>query len=427
MDNLAQKLGRACIGAEFDLRVRKAKSVEIPEMLNSKDRSIWRALLGSAKVRVEERKRREVERELEIRLEELIDNRTKMIGNGLYHLTGGPWNPTIGELVDATIRASAAIGEVRVSEIIQGWSKGEPIQFNRMMVLNGVKVEKEIREIAGINIKTLPKNINQLPEYLQSLRDFMTSEVLGKTLLSIEYESSHGLYKIEDGMEGSPKPRKRSKIREMGDLTSESLCKALAIACNSYVGKLAEWDDLTELKSFFGGGMHISYSTLDIGAFLTEKEISTQDVKEMMIIHKNIEKVQQKKSEIEIAINRWIRSKNAASYEDRLIDLRIAIEALFRKGNQGEIALRASTFGAFYLGKNNKERREIAKIIREAYEKASTIVHGRKIKDSQREILNREIIRAQDVCREGILRRIEAEGEQTWEEVVFGENKIDSK
>jgi len=426
MDKLENKLNRALTGAEFDLKIKTVRLAEIPKLLNSKDGNTWRQLLGTARVRVEEEERREVEKELETILKDVLDKRTRRIGNGLLGLTGGSHRYqklTIEEFAEATIRSSAAIGAIRVSELVRRWSKGEPARFLRMAVVEGVRVEEEFEVISGMKMQPLPMTKPRLPYHLEFFKDSVASTaMLGTVLLSIECESTPGLFKIEHGREIELEPRKRSTNQDLGDLTPAGVCEALAIGCDSFAGVVIEWEDLIELSSFFGGGISAKFNAYPRGGFTNEREkmVSKEAAQEAMRIYKLIRDGKQCSTEVNMAINRWIRSKKSISEEDQIVDLRIAIEALFLKGRGGGVALSASTYGAFYLGNCGAERRKIAKIIQEAYKAGSSIVHGSKISDVRRKSLPEKIRGAQEICREGILRRIETKEDWTWDEVVFG-------
>ena len=77
-----------------------------------------------------------------------------------------------------------------------------------------------------------------------------------------------------------------------------------------------------------------------------------------------IEAMQGANRKLRIATDRWKRSKRRnAPLEDRLIDLRIALQALclkdFVNGQSGEMSFRLSLFGAWHLGANLADRRGI--------------------------------------------------------------------
>ena len=129
-------------------------------------------------------------------------------------------------------------------------------------------------------------------------------------------------------------------------------------------------------------------------------------------------------SSTRIAITRWMRSRDdGEDLVNRFIDLRIALEALYvhqirLSNNQGQIGLRLSLCGAWHLGADSVDRRNIRKKLSDAYGKASTAVHTGSIKsDSKNQTLLSE---GQELCRRGI-RKILSEGiPEDWMGLILG-------
>ena len=110
--------------------------------------------------------------------------------------------------------------------------------------------------------------------------------------------------------------------------------------------------------------------------------------------------------------------------EDSFIDLRIALEALYLKDFTNEYSqemrFRLALFGAWHLGDDLEKRQTIRKTLRDAYDRASGVVHGRDLEFNES---NRKLLAdAQDLCRRGILRLIE-EGipsPEEWGDLILG-------
>jgi len=85
-----------------------------------------------------------------------------------------------------------------------------------------------------------------------------------------------------------------------------------------------------------------------------------------------------KRKSLDLACRRFQRAYEERDAEDKLIDLMIAFEALFLKGERGVpskgklIAVACSTL----LGKNEEEREDIKQTLVEAYSIRNCIVHG---------------------------------------------------
>jgi len=106
------------------------------------------------------------------------------------------------------------------------------------------------------------------------------------------------------------------------------------------------------------------------------------DFKEVPRLRKIIRKIQgidfSKRKSLDLACRRFQRAYEERDAEDRLIDLMIAFEALFLKGEKGVpskgklIAIACSTL----LGKKEEKREEIKQTLVEAYSIRNCIVHG---------------------------------------------------
>lgn len=76
------------------------------------------------------------------------------------------------------------------------------------------------------------------------------------------------------------------------------------------------------------------------------------------------------------AIRRFNLSYQRETINDKIIDIMIGFESLFLTGIQDELKYRLSVYVAAFLGKDAKEKKEIFKVIKEAYQFRSSVVHG---------------------------------------------------
>ncbi len=80
-----------------------------------------------------------------------------------------------------------------------------------------------------------------------------------------------------------------------------------------------------------------------------------------------------------LAYSRYLSSLEKDSYEDRLLDLWIALESLFvPDGKKGEITYKLRLRMAFYFGGTLQERQRLADFIKTSYNHRSEIVHSGK-------------------------------------------------
>ena len=114
-----------------------------------------------------------------------------------------------------------------------------------------------------------------------------------------------------------------------------------------------------------------------------------------------------------------MRSKSRTNYPDQFIELRIALETLYLKGvDRGELGFRLSNYGAWHLGTGFEERQKYQKILNKAYGRGSRAVHTGEVKCSEE--IRDLLYAAQDLCRKGILKRLEEGEEPNWNELILG-------
>ncbi len=124
---------------------------------------------------------------------------------------------------------------------------------------------------------------------------------------------------------------------------------------------------------------------------------------------------------LKIAVDRWRRSMaEDAKLEDRYIDLRIALEAIYLKDfineHSQEMRFRLALFGAWHLGADFEERRSIRRALRDAYDAASKAVHDGELPKAMKPTLST----AQDLCRRGILKLLREGPPDDWGDLVLG-------
>lgn len=85
---------------------------------------------------------------------------------------------------------------------------------------------------------------------------------------------------------------------------------------------------------------------------------------------------------LRLACKRFEHAYETISPEDQLIDLIIALEILFLKGEEA-LSHKGTVIGigcSMLLGRNNEEREQIRKVLKKAYSIRNDIVHGSEFK-----------------------------------------------
>lgn len=98
------------------------------------------------------------------------------------------------------------------------------------------------------------------------------------------------------------------------------------------------------------------------------------------------------------------------SPDDKLIDLMICAEALFLNAVKNELTFRLALNAALLLGDSSKQKREVFSFFKAAYDKRSSLVHGKKsYLDNQKdfETLNLTVDQLTEHLQTAILKMLE--------------------
>ena len=123
---------------------------------------------------------------------------------------------------------------------------------------------------------------------------------------------------------------------------------------------------------------------------------------------------------LRVPMTRWWRSKSRSEFDlvDTALDLRIALETVFRTPNP-ELSFRMAMRGAWYVGTDGEDRVRIFNLLRKAYQVCSTAAHTGRIENRKgRE--GETLTAAQDICRRAIIKRLQGAGEEpNWDRLVL--------
>ena len=119
-------------------------------------------------------------------------------------------------------------------------------------------------------------------------------------------------------------------------------------------------------------------------------------------------------------MDRWANSKRRVQPVDQLIELRIALEALYLPAgvSAGEYRFRIATHGAWHLGANVAERQLYYDVLKQAYDLTSGAIHAGKVDLKENE--SKLLVDAQNICREGIIKRLSQKAEPQWNSMILG-------
>ncbi len=379
-------------------------------------------LLGASELEVGDKHVAELVSRLEPVLARFMQTGSGRFGNGLFLLQGGTgkWAyPTVEGFARELIVAAVKLGAARVVELVLGWARGEPLRFRINALLNGAGIDGPLNLEVGISIARLPKSSADLSASLPFLAMGATeTDFMDGVVMSIDCELSPSLFLPEEDEVGKFSVRRgeyRLASGQLPNLSSDLFCESMSLACNGYIDWQLEWNELGDLQAFFRSP---SGSSSKYRAPGRTTRISQESLNEAVKIQQARYGRGQVRENLELALQRWVRSKRAGSNVDKLIELRIALEALYEIGGLNEKGFRIAMYGAWHLGKDFEQRLRFRETLRKAYDDSSRAVHGGKLKHAKKDP---DLVgAAQDICRNAILRRLEEVKRPKWEEVVLG-------
>ena len=316
--------------------------------------------------------------------------------------------------------AAAIVGVQPMVNYLCDWVAGKPLKYRTVGLIVGIRVDRPLILDEGITIRTLPISSTQLPQTLPGYGSLSADAYLDGVVLEVDSLAKPALYRPDQNSEGRWKFGQ--VIQHSWALKESSLdefCESLSLASNTCVRCKQIWRDYGELTAYSDLSSKSSMPMRTAVASSTEVIMTIEQLKDAWQIHSN-RIIPGEPQYLKTAIARWISSKQADSdIVDQFIDLRIALEALFlNRNHRGSQTLRVATHGALFLVQDYKDRRSHYDVLRETYELASNAVHTGRQNDTS---MNRDLLtRAQNICRDGILKVIAKGTRPDWDNVMLG-------
>ena len=349
---------------------------------------------------------------------------TGRIGNGLHSLLGEPGDPahpSVNEFARMLVSGAVRIGAQRVVGLLLEWVRGEPVHYRINVLLQGAEIDGPLHLPEGIGLWKLPNSSGDLPASLPFsvlTEKVSVSDFMGGVVLSFDCEMAPALY-LPGDKEVSETLARRGKVKIASDRISNFhvsyFCESMSLACDGFVDWFLVWRDHGDLEAFAGIRRWDSFR---FPRHAPKTKITQADLGTALKVHEARHRGGKTRDDLELAMRRWMKSKRSGTDSDKLIELRIALEALYEIKDLNEKAFRIATYGAWHLGENFAQRQEISKTLRKAYTDSSRAVHGENPKHAAKD---RELISsAQDICRDGILKRLEETKRPKWDEMILG-------
>ena len=397
----------------------------------------------------------QVEREVRMLLKDHIDTQTDRVGHAFpigarresyYGYTSHEqrihsWSSPIASFAEAIIKGAAVTGPETVSDQLWHWLEGDdPVTYRTSAMLNGVAFSEPLSPVDGVYVEPLPLSPDDLPTHLPGPPLMRAKDYPGRTVLHIDHEVSPALFRPS-----AAGPKNTVAVHDVAGVDFDTVCQALSLESNTFVETGFYWYHYLGPKGLVDGGgdtvwsfgkqrfegwpVHPSgrlverfsegVSTLYSDG-LTGPKLSVQELANTLDAIAGLDATDSTRT----AITRWMKSRDRGEgLEDRFIDLRVALEALYvnhmrRSGYQGELSFRLSLYGAWHLGSNSDDRRGIRKKLNDVYGKGSTAVHtGSVSSDLEAFALLSE---GQYLCRRGIRKLLREGHPKDWLTLILG-------
>ena len=368
--------------------------------------------------------------EVELRAERMVgdyrDTETGRVGSGVFMLRGGPSNlarPTMPEFARLLVIAAARIGAGRVADLVQGWVDGEPLRTRECALIEGIGIKEQVAMAGhGIRLSRMPISKDDLPSSFPEWSDLSLTRLRRGVILSVDHEVRPALYHPNDIANEDAHWDLRTQApasRALRGYTLDGFCQHLALAANGYVAWNLRWEDFGELEAFcLGGGGGFGHGT-NIGARGTRiTGAQLEDAARTLLRVGELE--EQSLRKFEIALSRWVQSKRPGKLEDRLIDIRVSLEALYVVKERDKKKQTGKHSGR-HLGGTDEERAGRRELIERVYSEASEVVHAGVIDDELE--ADERLDQAQGACRGSLLQVLKDGGFPDWRGLVSGEGK----
>ena len=354
---------------------------------------------------------------------------------GLVHSSGFP----LGSLLEKLLNIAIACGAEAAVLAVDRCSQNVPGSFQYRAFFEGIEVESDIQVFEGIRIVQLPDLGPERTFYLPGMLTTHTPSHFfdGKALLIIDAfispifcnpryterytEEFHSLFQVEVA-------NGRFLNFNVYDFY-EKFCHVLSLACNSAVKISVNWaflskDQLFDLERAFSYSGHVpNEPTLSIKVGQSEI-VEAKDLYETLVAL-----TPSVAAKLQIPIERWIKSKTEDNPVDKVIDLGIAFESLYlsdRDGNS-ELSFQFRLRASWHLGNDKEDREKLIDEFKAIYTLRSKAVHNGsvpgkiQIRKGEEPIATSEFIpKAQDLCRDSIIKILEDGQFPDWNNLILG-------
>ncbi len=340
---------------------------------------------------------------------------------------------SVNDFAKGLIRAAALLGPSRAADLVEGWSRGEPVHYKTVALLGGgVAPSGLLTPGDGILIYSLPIYSDEIRFSVIEASSSPVNSLLGQSLLELETHTRPALFRPVGDRASDAEVETSTAL---GEIPIETFCLALSLVCNRRIGVDRYWREYGEILAFKAGlpslmvipgpvpvttsfGNIIQSSDTGMTALnvpeTTKHNLTSDSLKKAWDLLPELQRRVSSGKRFRVAVDRWARSVMVdAETVDRAIDLRIGLEALYLDSDTGELGFRLAITCARHLGDTLEKRKEIWTAIRRFYGHASRVVHGTD------DLEVPDLDRASGLCRDSILKILESGECPVWNDLLL--------
>ncbi len=331
-----------------------------------------------------------------------FDECLQMLGNSAA-------STKIIELADWIIERANKVGSEQALKDVNKYLSSSEVEVYELMLLASLHIDAEHEFCNGVKL-IQPQSIPN--EYLATriIRDSINSILplpRVESALIIPYKQTK--FHVRNTEDNIKFPRPKIPYEALEDVM---LCLGLVRPIGYGIqvighGTLAP-DDLPFIQSISGWGI-TPFKQPPLAPPLLEIEMRNADT----ILNKFKELPKSLKEKLIISIGKLNGYSSGASLVEKAIDLRICLESIFLSdGNKEQLRYTLSLRAALFLGNSFDERKDIIKLVKDAYDVTSTAVHTGKLPRKKVELLPK----AAELAKKAIIKLIE-EGDANWQKI----------
>ena len=245
------------------------------------------------------------------------------------------------------------------------------VVFHTTLPLSNLKVAIDALDF-GEELRLLPASLEELERWLSPDRTLPPLGA-GPPQWNSHFVDRPAVLHARHVIAGQPPPGDLQSLPDhLPRVNAGRAITALRLVLNAPISVIFQEQDSEGLMALGGGATTWGWSPPPLGPVATldeEKRAEVIRVWQLLQTSPNLER-------LTLPLRRWESSLLRASFEDRLIDAWISLEALLLGGQEGELSYRAAVLLAELLGTSGADRKTIYDATRISYRWRSAIVHG---------------------------------------------------